>query len=104
MFVRNIGFSQSYTDAIEAKQKQVQDALTAQAKVKQIEFEAQQKIAEARGEATSNRLKQQSLTPLLIQREAIDKLNPNVQVIVCPPQSVCIPNSGVIPQPSGSGG
>ena len=104
VFVRNIGFSQSYTDAIEAKQKQVQDALTAQAKVKQIEFEAQQKIAEARGEATSNRLKQQSLTPLLIQREAIDKLNPNVQVIVCPPQSVCIPNSGVIPQPSGSGG
>lgn len=110
VFVRNIGFSQSYTDAIERKQKQVQDALTAQAKVSQVEAEANQKVAQAegaakanvalaRGEATANRLRQRSLTKLLVQQQAIEKLNPNVQVIVCPPGSVCIPNSGVIPSP-----
>jgi regulator of protease activity HflC (stomatin/prohibitin superfamily) len=111
VFIRNIGFSDSYTDSIERKQKQVQDALTAQAKVKQIEAEANQKVAEAdgeakaniaraRGEATANRLRQRSLTKLLIQQQAIEKLNPQVQVIVCPPASVCIPNSGIVPQPT----
>lgn len=111
VFVRNIGFSESYTDAIERKQKQVQDALTAQAKVEQVKAEANQKIAlaegdakanvaRARGEATANRLRQKSLTPLLVQLAAIEKLNPTVQTIICPPSSVCIPNSPVIPQPS----
>ncbi|MCY7301729.1 MAG: prohibitin family protein [Thermoleophilia bacterium] len=110
VFVRNIGFSQSYADAIEAKQKQVQDALTAQAKVAEkqavarqlvaeAEGEAKANIARARGEATANRLRQLSLTPLLIQQQAIEKINPNVQVIICPPASVCIPNSGIVPQP-----
>jgi len=112
VFVRNLGFSQSYTDAIEAKQKQVQDAQRAQAKVAQIEAEARQQvaladgdakanIARARGEATANRLRSQSLTDQIIRQQAIEKLNPNVQVIICPPQSVCIPNSGVIPNPAG---
>ena len=113
VFVKNLSFSQSYTDAIERKQKQVQDALTAQAKVAQVTAEANQKIAQAKGEATANverargdatanRLRQKSLTKLLIQQLAIEKLNPNVQVIVCPPQSVCIPNSGVVPNPTGN--
>jgi regulator of protease activity HflC (stomatin/prohibitin superfamily) len=112
VFVKNLGFSQSYTDAIEAKQKQVQDAQRAQAKVVQVQAEAKQRVAEAegeaaanvakaRGDATSNRLRQKSLTKALIQWEAIQKLNPNVQIIVCPPQTVCIPNSGVIPSPNG---
>lgn len=112
VFVRNLGFSQTYTDAIERKQKQAQDAQTAQAKVAQVEAEARQKVATAegeakanvalaRGEATANRLRQKSLTKLLVQQQAIEKLNPNVQVIVCPPASVCIPNAGVIPNPSG---
>lgn len=111
VFVKNIGFSQSYTDAIERKQKQVQDALTAQAKVQQVKAEADQvaaqaqgearaSIARARGEATANRLKSRSITTKIIQQNAIDKLNPNVQVIVCPPASVCIPNSGIVPQPT----
>jgi regulator of protease activity HflC (stomatin/prohibitin superfamily) len=110
VFVKNISFSQTYTDAIERKQKQVQDALTAQAKVAQVTAEANQKIAEAKGEATANierakgdaqanRLRQKSLTPLLVQQLAIEKLNPNVQVIICPPRSVCIPNTSVVPTP-----
>lgn len=110
VFIRNLGFSESYTQAIEAKQAQVQAALTAQAKVKQIEAEADQKIAaakgeatanvaRARGEATANRLRQKSLTKLLVQQQAIEKLNPKVSLIICPPQTVCVPNSGAFPAP-----
>lgn len=112
VFITNLGFSQVYSQAIEQKQKQVQDALQAEAKVKQVEAEALQRVAEAegeaksnvaraRGEATANRLRQRSLTPLLVKQQAIEKLNPNVQVIICPPQSVCIPNSGAFPNPTG---
>ena len=111
VFVRNLGFSQTYTDAIERKQKQAQDAQTAQAKVAQVEAEARQKVATAegtakanvalaRGEATANRLRQKSLTKLLVQQQAIEALNPKVSVIICPPASVCIPNAGVIPSPT----
>ena len=111
VFVTNLGFSKSYTDSIEAKQKQVQDALREQAKVKQSEAIARQKVAEAegeakanvaraRGEATANRLRQRSLTPRLVQWEAIQKLNPDVQMIVCPPNSVCVPNTYI---PTGNG-
>jgi prohibitin 2 len=114
VFVTNLGFSQVYTDSIEAKQKQVQDAQRAQARVAQVEAEARQKVAaaegeakanvaRARGESTANRLRQRSLTPLLIQQQAIEKLNPNVQVIICPPQTVCVPNS-FVPVESGNGG
>jgi regulator of protease activity HflC (stomatin/prohibitin superfamily) len=113
VFVTNLGFSQVYTDSIEAKQKQVQDAQRAQAKVAQVEAEARQKVAladgdakanvaRARGEAQANRLRRQSLTPALIQWEAIQKLNPNVSIIVCPPQSICVPNSGITPVPNGN--
>lgn len=110
VFITNLGFSDLYSQAIEQKQKQVQDALQAEAKVKQVEAEAKQKVAaaegeaksnvaRARGEATANRLRQRSLTPLLVQQQAIEKLNPNVEIIVCPPQSVCIPNAGIVPEP-----
>ena len=109
VFITNLGFSQQYSDAIEEKQQQVQDALRAEAKVKQIEAEARQKVAEAegaaksnvaraRGEATANRLRSRSITPSLIQWEAIQRLNPNTSLIICPPNSVCVPNS-VVPQP-----
>jgi prohibitin 1 len=108
VFITNLGFSDLYSQAIEQKQKQVQDALQAEAKVKQVEAEARQKVAEAtgeakaniaraRGDATANRLRQRSLTPLLVQLEAINKLNPTVQTIICPPGTVCIPNTGVVP-------
>lgn len=99
VFITNLGFSELYSQAIEQKQKQVQDALQAEAKVKQVKAEAEQKIAEARGIAESNRLKQRSLTPLLVQLEAINKLNPNVQYIVCPPATFCTPNA-VVPVPT----
>ena len=115
VFVKNLGFSDEYTAAIEAKQKQVQQAQQAQAKVLQVKAEAEQAVAaahgeaqanieRARGDALSNKLRQRSLTNKLIQWEAIQKLNPNVSIIVCPPQAICVPNSGIVPNPSSGGG
>ena len=112
VFITNLGFSEQYSQSIEAKQKQVQDALRQEAKVRESKAIANQKVAEAngearanvakaRGEATANRLRRQSLTPRLIQWEAIQKLNPAVQMIVCPPNSVCVPNTYI---PTGGNG
>lgn len=106
VFVTNLGFSKVYTDSIEAKQKQVQDAQRAEAKIRESKAIAQQKveaakgerdanIARAEGDARANKLRQRSLTPMLVQWEAIQKLNDNVSVIVCPPNTVCIPNTVV---------
>ena len=115
VFVTNLGFSQGYTDAIEAKQKQVQDAQRQEAKIREAKAIAQQQveaakgerdanIARAQGDAQANKLRQRSLTKMLVQWEAIQKLNPNVSVIICPPNSVCVPNAGVIPNPGGGNG
>jgi vacuolar-type H+-ATPase subunit H len=67
----------------------VQSALMAENKVKQAEAEAKIKIAKANGdaealltnaraEAESNRLRQQTLTPMLLQQQWIEKWKGNV--------------------------
>ena len=85
VFVSNVAYSAAYTNAIEAKQVQVQQALQAQAKVAQSRAEAEQAIAKARGDAESIALKGRALrnNPQVLQLESIDKLNPNAQVIIC---------------------
>jgi len=85
VFVNNVAYSAAYTNAIEAKQVQVQQALQAQAKVAQSQAEAQQAIAKAKGDAESIALKGRALrnNPQVLQLESIDKLNPNAQVIIC---------------------
>ena len=50
-FVTNLDYTQSYKDAISAKNVQVQQALQAQAKVAQSTAEAEQNVARAKGEA-----------------------------------------------------
>ncbi|MDD4310301.1 MAG: prohibitin family protein [Candidatus Cloacimonetes bacterium] len=82
----NFTFSTGFTQSIERKQIAEQDAITAQKKLEQIKFEAEQLVAAARGEAESNRLKQITLTPMLIEWEKTKKWN------------------GVLPQVTGSGG
>lgn len=96
VFISNVGYSRAYTQAIEDKQVQVQQALQAEAKVAQAKAEADQSVATARGQAESTLLraeaeakalsvKGQALhnNPEILQLEAIDKLNPNAQVIIC---------------------
>ena len=87
LLIDNISFSQAFTKAIEDKQIATQEAQAAQNRVKTAEYQAQQIIKTAQGQAEANRLKRQTLTPLLVQQNAIDKLNPNVQVILLPSNS-----------------
>lgn len=88
-FTSNLVYPDSFKKAINAKNNAVQAALMAENKVKQAEAEAKIKIATANGnaeamlanaraEAESNRLRQQTLTPMLIQQQWIEKWKGNV--------------------------
>jgi regulator of protease activity HflC (stomatin/prohibitin superfamily) len=85
-FTSNLVYPETFKKAIEAKNNAVQSALTAENKVKQAEAEAKIKVATAEGnaqamltsakaEAEANRLKQQTITPMLLQLEWINKWN-----------------------------
>jgi regulator of protease activity HflC (stomatin/prohibitin superfamily) len=80
----NLVYPETFKKAIEAKNNAVQGALMAENKVKQAEAEAKIKVATAEGnaqamltsakaEAEANRLKQQTITPMLLQLEWINK-------------------------------
>jgi len=83
-FTSNLVYPDSFKKAINAKNNAVQSALMAENKVKQAEAEAKIKVATANGnaeallanaraEAESNRLRQQTLTPMLLQQQWIEK-------------------------------
>lgn len=104
--LRNIDFNPEFKQAIERKQIATQDAQTAENKVAQAKAEADQQVAGAQGDARAtlvkaeaqaraNRLLAASVTPTLIQFQAVQKLAPNVTTILLPsgsnfllPQSV----------------
>jgi regulator of protease activity HflC (stomatin/prohibitin superfamily) len=82
-FTSNLEYPESFKNAINAKNNAVQKALTAENQVKTAEAEAKIKVAkaegnaqatltEARAEAESNRLRQSTLTPMLIQQQWIE--------------------------------
>ena len=99
LLIDDIKFSPEFTKAIEDKQIATQEAQAAKNKVAQAEYQAQQIIKQAQGQAEANRLKRQTLTPLLVQQNAIDKLNPNVTVIMVPSNSnFLFPNSLLQPK------
>jgi regulator of protease activity HflC (stomatin/prohibitin superfamily) len=105
--LKNVDFTKALSAAIEQTVEAEQQAARERAKIEITEAEADQafeqadgearaNIKRAQGEATANRLRQRSLTPLLVQQQAIEKLNPKVQIIVCPPRTVCVPNTTVL--------
>ena len=80
----NLLYPETFKKAIEAKNNAVQSALTAENQVKTAEAQAKIKVATAQGnaealltnaraEAESNKLRQQTLTPLLLQQMWIEK-------------------------------
>jgi regulator of protease activity HflC (stomatin/prohibitin superfamily) len=93
-FTSNLVYPETFKKAIEAKNNAVQTALTAENQVKTAEAQAKIKVATAEGnaqamltsakaEAEANRLKQQTITPMLLQLEWINKWNgklPETQV------------------------
>ena len=85
-FTSNLIYPETFKKSIEAKNNAVQAALRAENEVKTAEAQAKIKVATAEGnaqamltsakaEAESNRMKQQTLTPLLLQLEFINKWN-----------------------------
>ncbi len=73
-----IGYPKSYEEAINAKNKAIQDEMRVSNEIRVAEAEAKKKIVLAEAEAKANKLKEQSLTPLLIQKMAIEKWNGNL--------------------------
>lgn len=80
--IDDITFAAAFTNAIEDKQIATQQAEAAENRVKTAEAQAAQIVALARGQATANTLQRETLTPLLVEQNAINKLNPNVKVII----------------------
>ncbi len=85
-FTSNLIYPDSFKKSIEAKNNAVQKALRAENEVKTAEAQAKIKVATAQGnaeamltaakaEAEANRLKQQTITPMLLQLEWINKWN-----------------------------
>jgi regulator of protease activity HflC (stomatin/prohibitin superfamily) len=85
-FTSNLVYPETFKKAIEAKNNAVQSALRAENEVKTAEAQAKIKVATANGnaqamltaakaEAEANRLKQQTITPMLLQLEWINKWN-----------------------------
>lgn len=93
--ITNIDFRGEFKEAIEAKVRAEQEALTERNRVDISRAQAEQKAAEAQGEAdrlrieaegqaAANRLINESLTPLLVQFQALQKLADNVQIALIP--------------------
>lgn len=83
-FTSNLEYPKTFVDAINAKNNAVQQALKAENDVRTAEANAKIKVANAQGnadalivqakaEAEANRLKQQTLTSLLLQQQWIEK-------------------------------
>jgi regulator of protease activity HflC (stomatin/prohibitin superfamily) len=96
-FTSNLIYPDSFKNAINAKNNAVQKSLMAENQVKTAEAQAKIKIATAEGnakamltianaEAQANKLKQSTLTPLLIQQSFINKWNGELPVYGTVPQ------------------
>lgn len=69
----NFAFSPEFTKAIEAKQVAEQEAKQAEFTAQKATQDAQAEINRAKGQAEAQRLQRQTLTPQLLQKQAIEK-------------------------------
>lgn len=110
--IENFSYSAEYNAEIEAKQRAEQRVETARQEQREAEVraetaritaegEANARIEEARGEAEANRLLTESLSAQLLQWQSIQKLNPNVNVMLLPSDNGFIFNlPSMAPTPS----
>lgn len=95
LLITNIDFTEGFRTEIENKVKAAQQALTEQNKVEISKAQAAQAAAaaqgradslriEAEGQAAANEAIARSLTPQLIQFQAIQKLVDNIQIMLVP--------------------
>lgn len=95
LLIDNIEFNPEFKTAIEKKQIATQQALEEEQRIAVVKRQAEQAIEKARGEgesilvkaqkeAEANKALSKSITEQLIQYQMVQKLAPNVQVIVLP--------------------
>lgn len=95
LLIDNISFSKEFQASIERKQVASQDALAEEQKVESSKHIAQQAIAKAEGEgesilavarkqAEANAMLSRSITQELIQYQMMQKLSPNISVMMIP--------------------
>jgi len=70
--ITDFKFSDSFTQAIEAKVTASQQMLKAETDLKRIQVEAQQKVAQAKAEADALNLQKQAITPELIELRKVE--------------------------------
>ena len=70
--ITDFRFSESFTQAIEAKVTASQQMLKAETDLKRIQVEAQQKVTQARAEADALNLQKQAITPELIELRKVE--------------------------------
>jgi regulator of protease activity HflC (stomatin/prohibitin superfamily) len=96
-FTSNLVYPETFVNAINAKNNAVQQALKAENDVRTAEANAKIKVATANGnadallvqakaESEANRMKQQTLTPLLIQQQYVEKWDGKLPVYGTVPQ------------------
>lgn len=66
-------YPESIVQSVNAKNNAIQQAMRAENELKVAQAEAAKLVAQAEGEKRANELRMQSLTPLLIQQQMIDK-------------------------------
>jgi prohibitin 1 len=77
-----VQFSQRFRDAVEAKQVAEQEAKRAEFLAQKAIKQAQAKVNLAKGEAEAQRVLRETLTPELLQKQAIEKWNGKLPIIV----------------------
>ena len=70
--ITDFKFSESFTQAIEAKVTASQQMLKSETDLKRIQVEAQQKVTQARAEADALNLQKQAITPELIELRKVE--------------------------------
>ncbi len=78
----HVHFSQRFSDAVEAKQIAEQQAKQAEFIALRASKEAEAKVNLAKGEAEAQRLIRDTLTPEVLQKQAIDKWNGSLPLVV----------------------
>ncbi|WP_374101342.1 prohibitin family protein [Pseudanabaena sp. lw0831] len=78
----HVHFSKRFSDAVEAKQIAEQDAKRADFVALKAIKEAEARVNLARGEGEAQRILRETLSPELLQKQAIDKWNGNLPLVV----------------------
>lgn len=90
LLLRNIGFSEAFTNAIEQKQVAMQEAERMKYVLQKEEAEKERKIIAASGEAEAIRRRGLALreNPLLVKYEYVAKLAPNVKAVIADQKTI----------------